>query len=510
MPSDTASNIAAIDAGSNAIRLLIARAESPRSYRQLKSERVALRLGHRAFTEREFDAETLDQAVQVFRKFKSKMNQHDVQRYRAVATSAARDARNRKVLVDRIFRSSGIRLEVIEGHEEARLIRTAVLAVLERKVAPRLIMDLGGGSLQMSVLQARDVWLSFSLSIGTVRLMEKFEVSGAMSPEQVQLVRERVWTVLRRFLSIQIPVPARGAVVCGGNAEALALIAPGAAVRGIPTIDFTALRRKAQRITRASVPERMNTFLVRKDRAEVMGIASIVFGVLAQWWGLQQALVPGVGVKEGVLWGLLHSIYNAESLETPGEGLVEAARRFAARLSYDAPHCEKVRELAVSLFDQLQPLHGLDREVRPVLEIGAILHDIGHAVGRESHHKMGESMVRHADIPGISEAQRDLAACLVRYHSEAGPQSDHKVYSSMPAAQQRQVLPLVALLRLADRLDSDHRQSVSEVRARIGGRQVDLAISMKRASALILWNAGHAADLFEEEFGRKLLLKPAM
>src|SRR3989304_9123353 len=99
-------NIAAIDAGSNAIRLVIARVKSPNTYHELKNDRVALRLGHDAFTQRQFDAHTIDQVAEVFRRFKSRMNQYDVQRYRAVATSAARDARNRKLLVERVYRPS--------------------------------------------------------------------------------------------------------------------------------------------------------------------------------------------------------------------------------------------------------------------------------------------------------------------------------------------------------------------------------------------------------------------
>jgi exopolyphosphatase/guanosine-5'-triphosphate,3'-diphosphate pyrophosphatase len=164
-------NIAAIDAGSNAIRLVIARAKSANAYQELKNDRVALRLGHDAFAQRQFDAHTIDQVSEVFRRFKSRMNQYDVQRYRAVATSAARDARNRKTLVDRVYRNSGIRLEVIDGPEEARLIRSAVLSALGSSAAPNLIADLGGGSLQLSFLSNGNLENSISLSVGTVRFM---------------------------------------------------------------------------------------------------------------------------------------------------------------------------------------------------------------------------------------------------------------------------------------------------------------------------------------------------
>jgi exopolyphosphatase/guanosine-5'-triphosphate,3'-diphosphate pyrophosphatase len=252
------------------------------------------------------------------------------------------------------------------------------------------------------------------------------------------------------------------------------------------------------------VPERMEAFLVRKDRAEVMAIAAVVFVTLGRWLNLQSVLVPGVGVKEGVLSDVLSSLHARERVRLQEADLVSSARSFAARLGYDARHCEKVRELAANLFDQLRPLHGLGDGLRSLLEAGALLHDIGHSVRRESHHKIGEYLVANGDIPGLSGAARDIVACLVRYHSDSEPDIGHKVYASLAASQQRQVRALVPLLRLADRLDSDHRQTVSDIRVRTTPRNVLLDLKMKRSSDLILWSVQRGASLFEEEFGLKV------
>jgi exopolyphosphatase/guanosine-5'-triphosphate,3'-diphosphate pyrophosphatase len=310
--------------------------------------------------------------------------------------------------------------------------------------------------------------------------------------------------VFRRFLPRNGRHSAWPAVWSGGNAEALALIAPGQPVQGIPTVDLALLQRKLQRIIRLNVRERMEAFTVRKDRAEVMAIAGIVFVTLGRWLKLKRALVPGVGVKEGVLRDVLRSVYGEEPAGLEESDLVPFARRFAERLGYDAGHCEHVRELAVSLFDQLQKLHGLGGLSRSILQVTALLHDIGHSIRRESHHKIGEFLVRNADIPGLSGANRDVASCIVRYHSESGPNTDHKVYASLPSARQREVRALVSILRIADRLDSDHRQSVSGVRARVTPHGVFLGLEMKRASDLVLWSVDGGIGLFEEEFGRKV------
>src|SRR6202011_3636293 len=119
-------HFAAIDAGSNALRLVIARAASPGSIGELEAERTEVRLGHNAFTRHRLDEETIALASRAFRHFRRRMDRYDVQRYRAVATAATREARNRRELIDRIRRKSGIELEVISGAEEARLVRKAV------------------------------------------------------------------------------------------------------------------------------------------------------------------------------------------------------------------------------------------------------------------------------------------------------------------------------------------------------------------------------------------------
>jgi exopolyphosphatase/guanosine-5'-triphosphate,3'-diphosphate pyrophosphatase len=506
MGLDGTTNIAAIDAGSNAIRLVIARAESPSVFHEIKNERAALRLGHPVFSSRDLDSHSIDQAVQVFRRFKTRMNQYDVQRYRAVATSAAREARNRGVLVEKIFRASGIRLEIIDAAEEAALVRTAVEGALGGRCSPRLVVDVGGGSLQVTRLKDGALEQSVTLPLGTVRLMESFGINGRMSAHQVRLVREWSESMLRRYWSAHPAGPESPAVWCGGNAEALALIAPGARRYGVPTVDLRVLRRKLGSITRRDIRERMETFLVRKDRAEVMAIAAIVLLALGRWWNVERALVPGVGVKEGVLRDVLRSLY-PRTAELQPERAVASARQVAARLHYDEKHCEQVRMLALSLFDQTQGLHGMGQQMRLILELGALLHDVGHVVRREGHHKHGEYLVRNADLTGLNDRQQDLLACVVRYHSQSEPNPEHKVYASLRSVQQREIRELVSLLRLADRLDCDHRQSVSAVRVRPTAQGLVLQIKMRRASDLIFWAVRRGAGLFEKEFGMPVLLE---
>jgi exopolyphosphatase/guanosine-5'-triphosphate,3'-diphosphate pyrophosphatase len=271
----------------------------------------------------------------------------------------------------------------------------------------------------------------------------------------------------------------------------------------------------------------MEVFDVRKDRADVMAVAAVVLSSLAQRWKLNQALVPGVGRKEGVLCDVLASLAgetrgqkrnlargraapaareSAAAIIGREEDLLAGTRRFAARLGYDRAHCEHIAALAASLFDQLGALHKMDAGMRLILRMGALLHDIGHVVGRQAHHKVGEYLVRHADLPGISDFERNMVACLVRYHSESEPDAEHKIFSTLDDAGQKQVHLLVAMLRIADRLDSDHQQLVSAVKVRATPARVTLRLTMRRRSDLTLWSVARGGALLQEELGRKLVV----
>ena len=511
MPSLTGPvQIAAIDAGSNAIRLAVARASAPADIRKLAAERDPIRLGHNVFVTHRFDAKTMAAAVRAFRHFRKVMDRYHVREYRAVATSASRESRNWLALCRRIYRASGIRLEVISGAEESRLGREAVLAALGPEHLPRLIADLGGGSLEISLLRNGELEQSVALPIGTVRLMETFKISGAMSDDQVQLVRHYVRTLLQSRLRVR-DIAAEGiAVACGGNAEALLRLAPGPREDGISSLNMRLLRDVQWEIARRNIAERMKVFGFRRDRAEVVGIAAVILATLGKWLSLRTLLVPGVGVREGVLQELAIAHFVGSPVSGnggPASLLLAHARWFARRFHANEAHAEQVRKLAVSLFDQLASLHHLDQSARLVLELAALLHDIGHHLGRSNHHKHSEYLIRNADISGLKGLQRDLVACVARYHFEDEPSRKHKLFASLDAASRREVRLLAAILRLAIALDADGKRSVSGVVARITPKRVVFAIRGRGNLRLALETAANKARFFEQQFHRKAKFK---
>ena len=234
--------LAAIDAGSNAFRLMIARIRSTDEWEIVESVRAPVRLGHSAFTSGEFDRKTLRDAAAAFREFRHIMDAHGVTAYRAVTTSAAREARNRHVLIERIRHLAKIDLEIISGQEEARLVRVAVLRALRNLDPPRFILDLGGGSLELNELRRGVLQESIGLPLGTVRLMEAFRAQGVIHENTANEIRLHVLSVLQSALPGRPSASGPFAVACGGNAETLAGLASGPRVGGFTTLNPRLLR----------------------------------------------------------------------------------------------------------------------------------------------------------------------------------------------------------------------------------------------------------------------------
>jgi exopolyphosphatase/guanosine-5'-triphosphate,3'-diphosphate pyrophosphatase len=505
--------IAAIDAGSNAIRLAIAEVRPGAGLAVVETERYPVRLGHRVFLERRLDAATIDRAAQAFRRFRRLLDRYQVKSYRAVATSAAREAGNRQLLLRRIRRVSNLRLQVISSAEEARLVRHAVVQALGANAAPRLIFDLGGGSLEITLLHAEGVERSFALPLGTVRLMESLGLGDRMTRDQQRALRDRVLATLVSAWPDPPDLADSVVVGCGGNAEALARITAGAPLRGVPVLHMGLLKRFLPEILRLDVSARMKAFGVRRDRADVMAVAAVIFTTLAEWLDLRNVLVPGVGVREGILNDLAVSLLR----RPPSAGqarrarrLLAGARAFAEALRCDSAHAEGVRSLAVSFFDQLAPLHGLPPELRLSLELAAVLHDVGRVVNPEGHQKHGEYLVRHGRLPGLSPAERELVACLVRYHGAVEPALRHKLYASFSPRERRQVRVLASLLRIAVALNTPPSAAVvNHAAAWVHAGEVIFEIPSGAGLAGRLRQARRGAALFEQEFQRKAVFRRA-
>src|ERR1700736_2700879 len=288
-------------------------------------------------------------------------------------------------------------------------------------------------------------------------------------------------------------------------------VAPGPRQHGVPTLQISLLRERLDDILRRDVRERMKAYAVRRDRADVMGIAAITFVTLGRYLNLRTLSIPGVGIREGLLQEIARDAFSRKEphrYNAAARQLLVGTRSFARRLEYDQRHAEHVRELSILLFDKLQPVHHLPAQSRVPLEAGALLHDAGHMISHRGHHKHGEYLALNGDIPGLEGRDRAIVGSLVRYHNrKSEPASHHIAYASLSNLDKRMTRRLASILRIAEGLDHSHRQRVTDIHASFQRGAVGLQVNARGDAAEDLRDANRSAELFEKEFHVRLYFR---
>lgn len=308
--------VAAIDAGSNAIRFVVADFDTPASYAVVHRIREPIRLGRGVFTRGGLDEDAMDRAAAAFRLFRRDMDALGVERFRAVATSATREAENRDAFLAGILAESGIELEPISGREEARLVHLAVGSRVDLSQGRWILVDLGGGSVEVSLVDDTGILWSESYRVGTVRLLETLAEAEGCHDSLLAWVR-------RQLQPLTIPPPEAypgptAFAATGGNIEAIARLALSCVDPLKPAIlSLNRLDAVIRLLSAMTVPERLHELRLRPDRADVILPAALVYGHFAREAGAGQVVVPSVGVKEGVLLDLAAGPHDPSSPQIP-------------------------------------------------------------------------------------------------------------------------------------------------------------------------------------------------
>jgi len=485
--------LGAIDVGTNAVRLELARPMPDGSFDLVHTERDPVRPGEGVFTTGRIPREVEQRLLSTLRRYAALARRHRAI-VRAVATSAVREAKNGPDVVARVRAATGLELEVISGKEEARLIALGVL----RGQPPRarnMVVDIGGGSTEIAVAVGDHPRSLFSVAIGSVRLTETFDSAGRVPRKRLDLMRTFAAEAFQRSLP-RFPHP-RHAL---GSSGTIGTIVAFAAEGGRKEATRKRIRRAVVQLAEMDVDERRRVFDAR--RAEIVVAGAVVLEALMDCLGLETIVSVDTGLRQGLLVDMLER----KGRVTPDSSTGEAARALGRRFAYDEGHADQVARVALGLFDDLAGLHGLPASARPVLEAAALLHDVGSAVSYSRHHKHTFYLVANGDIPGFSDRERLLVALVARYHRRSPPDRDRPDLALLSPSEFRMVRKLATLLRLADSCDRSHHQLVRSVRASAVGTAVRLSLRARAPIDLEVWDAEREGPLFRKVFGRRLEL----
>jgi len=485
--------IAAIDVGANAVRLEIARSFSDGSFESVHQERDPVRPGEGLYQSGTIPAQVVDRLIGVLRRYAIICKRHQA-RVRAVGTSALREAKNRDEIIRRAKREAGLVLEAISGKEEARLMCLGVLSSQPPK-ARSLCIDIGGGSTEVAGAIGNLPTKLWSVAIGSVRLTEIFKCQGDISRKQLRLMRE----FAREAVKESLPAGIRGFPrVALGSSGSIRAIMSMAAAEGTAHATAEQISRTVEKLARMDPAERHQRFDTR--RADVIVAGAVILEAMAHHLSLHAVTAVDRGLRHGVLVDLVRRRYR----DVDDASLLNAARSLGRRFFFDEAHALQVTRLSLAMFDQLAALHRLPMAVRPYLEVASVLHDIGHSVSYQKHHRHTEYLVRNGDIPGLADRERDIVARIARFHRRSPPDLHHPGMEGLTSGEARFVRKLATLLRVADALDRSHAQPISKLHARESGGRVAIHLSTIGPADLELWDVAHEGQLFRRVFGARL------
>lgn len=456
--------IAAIDMGSNAIRFIIANFTSLYNYERVYYHREPIRLGHSVFVNGKLDPDLMARCLVLMEQFKETIKEHPVSALRCVATSAVRESTNGLEFAEQIYKRTGLKLEIISGNEEARLVFQAISSRIPLLNHQWVLVDLGGGSVEVSLINHHGVMWSKSHTMGSIKLLEELNATGNGNDKLNKIIEDYVST-------LKLPHQIRyskvnGFIATGGNIEDLAnlsLVPTGQ--DGVTVLPLSKLQSIIEVLFRLSYKERIAELNLRPDRADVILPAALVYESLCIMSGMKQILVPRVGTKEGVLIDLAKQLSHPHSHEKAQEILIEeSCHTLGVKYMYDELHAKHVKSLSISLFEQLQAYHQMTLEDRKLLIAASLLHDIGTYISYSSHHKHSMYLIQHEDLASFNENQKMLIAQIARYHRKSSPGLNHSEYRILSPEDQQKILLLSSILRIADACDREHLQKVHTLR----------------------------------------------
>ena len=501
---------AAVDIGSNSVRMLAAEVSLQGRTQILAEDRQVTRLGTNVFRHGRIGREAMQFVCENLARMAEIYNKLDVVGVRAVATSAVRDAANQQEFLQKASQALGAPVEIISGQEEARLIHLGVQSRWPQPNKRLLMIDLGGGSVEVILSLNGKLVQGFSKPLGAVRLTEVFLKSDPPAPPELHRLEEYI----AEKLAHPLRVIGRGSLdrVIATSATAAALVC---AVNRIPRT-----RRDIADQQRATVSQiRKFYFGVRArelaERRKITGIGPrraelIVAGAAIFLRALEMFQQPSLyysvaGVRDGIVADLATRGVGRElSLLNREQRIIveQMARRYGVQVA----HARQVADLAHKLFESLEPLHKLPANFGKLLEASAYLHDIGHFVSDTGHHKHSFYLVAHSDMPGFTGKERQMIALLCRYHRKTMPAERHTVFQSIDSEARRAVTLLAPLLRIADNLDRSHEQRVRDMAIQLKNGNVTIALDSKADTDLDVWAAERTGDAFRDAYQMSLSL----
>jgi exopolyphosphatase/guanosine-5'-triphosphate,3'-diphosphate pyrophosphatase len=506
--------IAAIDIGTNSVHMIVVRVRPDLSFEIIDREKTMVRLGAGGLDGRVLTAEAMNAAVQALSTFKRLAESHRVDKIVAAATSATREARNGGEFLARIQRETGIRPMVITGTDEARLIHLAAVYGVDVGGGRAVVIDIGGGSVEITLGTATSIQLARSFKLGAIRLTERFVKSDPLSDGDERRLEKHIRNEIDRYCDQITAIGFDRVVGTSGTILSLGVVAATAARGSAPEelrnlrISAKQLRRVRKEVCERGIESRLKMPGLDPRRADLVVAGAILLDTILRRLGADELTLCDLALREGLV---LDYVRRHKRQIAQADRIPDVRRRstieLAERCNYFAVHAQHVARLALAIFDQTRPAHGLSDREREWLEYAALMHDLGAHISYARHHRHSYYLIKNGDLRGFEPDEIDVIALVARYHRRGTPKRAHEEYATLSPSLRRTVRTLASILRVAESLDRSHAQVIShlEVQDR-GDEALLLQLRTSGDAELEIWAASRHMGPFEKLVQKRVQL----
>jgi len=499
--------IAAIDIGTNSVHMVVVEVRSDRSFEVIDREKMMVRLGAGGLDGKALTPAAMSATFQALSKFRRLAEARGVDEIIAAATSATREAENGGDFLDAVEAQTGIRARVIAGPEEARLIHLAAGYNTEF-TGPTVVVDIGGGSVEITLGGAAEPDLARSFKIGVIRLTERFMRSDPPTPRDERRLVKHVEREIGDYIA---SITRRGYVRVIGTSGtivslgALALQVQGKSVGDISNlvVPARAVHKLRKTLLGLDQQERLQVEGMDPRRADLAPAGILLIDTILRALGATEITLSDFALREGLILDYLRrNQHQIATIDRYPDVRRRSVMELGDRLHYWTPHAAHVATLALRLFDLTGSVHGLGEREREWLDFGALLHDIGMHISHRAHHKHSYYLVQHGGLRGMAPDEIEVVAQVTRYHRTGKPKKSHGAYADLRPDLRRTVQVLSACVSLAEGLDRSHSQLVRDVSLEDRGPDCLLRLELGGDAELELWAAQRHVAPLEKMLGK--------
>ena len=498
---------------------------SQHKLKTLHEDREVTRLGASVFETGVISPEAMAGTIKALKRFHKAVQLHVADKVRVVATSAMRDARNAAAFTEWVKSSTGWTVEVISGLEEGRLIHLGVVTHEPGAKGKCVLIDLGGGSCEVTDSDGGRVKSMISLPLGAVRLQQEFLPHDPPMKEDIarlkQYIDRELHRAQRKLGRLQVPLVIATSGTAAALAEASLVTATKLPVRKTVPKGFVRVkpqeaktedvRKLADKLVKMTNAQREAVPGIGPRRSEIIIGGAQVYASLLERFGLAGFRYSPLGLRDGMLAQMLGEVDLRAEVHQKIEnerwaGVLEVCKRYGI----DVKKAEPVRAHAVQLFDALQKVHELPHEYRLWLQAAAMMQEVGKFMNHQGHHRHTQYIIANSEIFGFSPEQRMIVGAISRYLGKSRPDTEDRLLRALPLEEHVRVRSAVVLLRLAVALNQDRASAVVGLKTLVYPKRVVLEILPGRGGAeLEGWAVKKEAGYFREVFRRELFVEVA-